>query len=85
MNIEILDFKKEMRDGSKVHGHLKISVNVTFVCWLTVLQNSKGGFFFCVPSVRIEEKFAPAFEFTKLNFTKEVYEQVKKQFEADWA
>ena len=84
MKIEILNFKKEMKDNSKVYGYLQISVKDSFICWMKVLKNAKGGYFFCTPSLRIEENYAPVFEFTKIDFSKEVYNQVKKQFEADW-
>jgi len=84
MKIEILDFKKEMRDGSKVHGHLKVIAKDSFTCWLTVLLNNKGGFFFVTPSVRIDEKFVPSFEFASMNFSKECYDKLKNEFESKW-
>ena len=84
MKIEILDFKREMRDNKKVHGYLKIIAKDSFTCWLTVLLNNKGGFFFVTPSVFIEDKFVPTFEFANMNFSKKCYEQLKDEFERKW-
>ena len=83
MQVEILDFTRDTREDSKVYGHVSVRVKDSFICWLVVLKNSKGGYFFCLPSVRIEGEFKPAFEFTKMDFGKEVNAEIKSQFELD--
>ena len=83
MKLQILEFKRCTRDGAKIYGNLKISINESFHCWLTVLKSEKFGFFFRYPSSFIEGKFEPSFEFKKGDFQKEAYTTLKDQFKQE--
>jgi len=80
MNIRMLDFVREMRDGKKIYGHIKVQVKDSFECWLVVLKSEKHGYFFKYPSILIEGNFTPALEFTKIDFLKEANNQLREQF-----
>jgi hypothetical protein len=56
----------------------------SFKCWLTVLKSEKNGYFFRYPSSYIEGKFVPSFEFTKMDFPRLAYEQLKEEFKINF-
>ena len=90
MSLEIIDFIPVALDlvqkGNWIKlGHVKLRLSDEISIIMEVIKGKDDGFFFKIPSVRVGDSFASAYDFSKQpEFSKNVTKQLKEEFKAKY-